>query len=206
MPPMPDSEGARLDREPAPYERSVGVSKGQLGMVVFLASLSVLFAACLVAMVVTRFSSAAWPRPQGGELPKGLLLTTSIMVGLSMTLHRAVVAARGNRQLAIVSSLNWAMLLAVAFVLSQVLNWLHVAAHDLAAETATLYPFAFFFLTGLHASHVLGGLLGLAVIRARARNLDYSSSRHEPLRLCAQYWHFLGVVWAVLAGALVLMR
>ncbi|MES1188563.1 MAG: cytochrome c oxidase subunit 3 [Myxococcales bacterium] len=32
----------------------------------------------------------------------------------------------------------------------------------------------------------------------------YSSSNHEGLSLCAQYWHFLGVVWLVLVTMLYL--
>jgi heme/copper-type cytochrome/quinol oxidase subunit 3 len=34
---------------------------------------------------------------------------------------------------------------------------------------------------------------------------DYSSSRHEGLKLCVQYWHYLGAVWLGLSATLVIM-
>ena len=202
---MPDSDAARLEREDHTYQRSFRVSKAQMGMTVFLASLSVLFGASLVAMVLTRIGGAPWPDAELTELPRGLIISTVLMGALSFVLHRAVSSVQRNRQRALLSSLNWAVALAVAFVLAQSLNWTEVASRDLGDQASTLFPFTFFFLTGLHASHVVGGLVPLLVIRGRARQQDYSSSRHEPVKLCAQYWHFLGVVWVVLGVALYLM-
>jgi heme/copper-type cytochrome/quinol oxidase subunit 3 len=37
-----------------------------------------------------------------------------------------------------------------------------------------------------------------------ASKRQYSSSRHEGLSLCAQYWHYLGVVWLILVTMLYL--
>lgn len=202
---MPHSDSVRLEGDNPSHQRSFRVSKAQLGMAVFLASLSVLFGACLLAMVLTRIGGAPWPDAELTELPRGLLVSTLLMAGLSFGLHRAVQSVRRNRQRALLGSLNWAVALGVAFVLAQSLNWMQVASRDMGAQAATLFPFTFFFLTGLHASHVVGGLIALFVIRGKACQADYSSSRYEPVRLCAQYWHFLGVVWVVLGVALYLM-
>lgn len=202
---MPDSDGDRVDRDGAAYERSFGMSKAQLGMAVFLASLSVLFAACLFAMILTRLGGAAWPEPGFRKLPRGLLVSTALMVGLSASLHRAVAAVRRNGQRTLAKSLNWAFGLGLAFVVVQVLNWMQVSLHH-SGGTTTLYPFIFYFLTGLHVAHVAGGLVPLGVIRAKAREGDYSSSNHEVVRLCAQYWHFLGIVWLVLGVSLLFLE
>jgi heme/copper-type cytochrome/quinol oxidase subunit 3 len=42
--------------------------------------------------------------------------------------------------------------------------------------------------------------LGIVLNAAVAR--EYSSSRHEGVSLCADYWHFLAVVWLVLFATL----
>jgi cytochrome c oxidase subunit 3 len=199
---MPKPDAGPHERRGRSYEPSLRASKAQLGMAVFLGSLTVLFATCLLAMVLTRLGGAAWPEPEVSELPRGLLVSTALMVALSGSLHRAVGAVRKNRQKALVGSLNWAFGLGVLFVAAQSLNWMQVSARDLASERPTLYPFTFYFLTGLHAGHVSGGLVALWLIGAKARQVGYSSSNHEPVRLCAQYWHFLGIVWVVLAVAL----
>ena len=66
------------------------------------------------------------------------------------------------------------------------------------------YAFTFYWLTALHAAHVVGGFVPLGIVIARARRRQYSSSRYEGVRLCKQYWDYLGVVWIVLLGDAVL--
>ncbi|HET9929853.1 MAG TPA: cytochrome c oxidase subunit 3, partial [Polyangiaceae bacterium] len=58
--------------------------------------------------------------------------------------------------------------------------------------------YTFYVLTGLHAAHVVGGFVPAGIVFARARRREYSSSRHEGVLLCTQYWHYLGVVWLAL--------
>jgi len=57
-------------------------------------------------------------------------------------------------------------------------------------------------LTGLHAVHVIGGFVPLLVVQAKARRREYSSSNHEGVKLCAQYWDYLGVIWLILIAVL----
>ena len=62
-----------------------------------------------------------------------------------------------------------------------------------------------FYEAWLHPSGLREGRIGLAplaVVTVKLRQGEYSSSRHEGFKLCTQYWHFLGVVWAILFGAL----
>ena len=56
----------------------------------------------------------------------------------------------------------------------------------------------------MHALHVLGGFVPLGIVIHHASRRQYSSSQHEGLSLCAQYWHYLGVVWLILAAMLYL--
>ena len=50
----------------------------------------------------------------------------------------------------------------------------------------------FYLFTGLHAAHLIGGLVLLFVVVLGA------SKRRELVDVATQYWHFLGVLWIAL--------
>jgi cytochrome c oxidase subunit 3 len=92
--------------------------------------------------------------------------------------------------------------LALAFLSVQLWNWwglirLHVTA------ASNLYAFTFFMLTGLHAAHVVGGVVLLAVVLGRALGGRYGSGRHAGVTYAAMYWHFLDAIWLLLFAVLV---
>lgn len=102
-----------------------------------------------------------------------------------------------------------AFVLAIAFVISQFLNWQEMIELKLTPKTKSLYSFSFYMLTGLHAAHVIGGLIWHIVAMQKLKSGDDStdSGRQrigETLRNTAVYWHFLGVCWVVLYGSLLL--
>jgi len=177
------------------------MSNAQLGMFLFLLSLSVLFAASLVACAITRAQAPLWRTHEMPGLPLGLAGSTLIIGALSGSLEWANRLVRENRLRTLERALWAALALGALFLLVQSFNWVEMA-RGYRASSLTLYPFTFHLLTGLHALHVLGGFvpLGYAIMKAGRR--EYSSSRHEGLKLTTQYWHFLGVVWLILLGAL----
>jgi cytochrome c oxidase subunit 3 len=63
----------------------------------------------------------------------------------------------------------------------------------------------FYWLTGLHGAHVVGGVVFLTVCLTRAARGRYSASSHLGVELCELYWHFLGIVWVVLVTTLFLV-
>jgi cytochrome c oxidase subunit III len=61
-----------------------------------------------------------------------------------------------------------------------------------------LYAWTFYFLTGLHAVHVLGGLIPMFFVTVRAARLGYTRENHRSVAYLAMYWHFLDVAWITL--------
>ncbi len=59
-------------------------------------------------------------------------------------------------------------------------------------------------LIGLHALHVLGGLVAIAILVWRGRMQLQVDEQHAAIRACALYWHFLEVVWIVFFGTLLI--
>ncbi|OFV83450.1 MAG: hypothetical protein A2Y78_10375 [Acidobacteria bacterium RBG_13_68_16] len=177
---------------------------GRLGMKILVLALSMLFAASIVGYMVIRLRASAWPPPGVPRLPGALWFSTLIIVISSGTMQTAVRAVREGRQRALRLAMLLTTLLGVAFLISQTLNWFALTASNLTAKT-NLYGFTFYMLTGLHAAHVVGGVIPLAVVTAGAWRGRYSTAFHPGVEYCAIYWHFLAVVWVVLFTLLVIV-
>jgi cytochrome c oxidase subunit 3 len=161
-----------------------------------------LFVASMFGYAMIRSRAAAWPPPGVPRLPNTLWISTLIIVASSVTIQTALGAARRGRQPALRLALAATSALGLAFLVSQGLNWFSLVAARLTVRT-NLYGFTFFTLTGLHALHVIGGLIPLGTITARAFAGRYDATRHAGIEYTAIYWHFLDVVWLVMFAVLV---
>jgi len=186
----------------SPRQPSFRISSRRLGLYVLFASLAVLFLATLVGYFVTRADSANWRGVTTPEPPSGLWLSTLLALGISLALESARRAARKNQLGALPGRLRLGIAAAVAFLGVQAVNWYSLRGVAFGSETPPHVIVGFYLLTGLHAAHVLGGFVPLGVVLSGAVAREYSSSRHEGVSLCAEYWHFLTVVWLVLFATL----
>lgn len=183
--------------DPARYIRTGGPLPGALGMRLLLASLAMVFAAALVGYFVVRARAELWPPPGVPVLPPTLWISTVLLLASSGTLAWARRGILRGDQRALRSGLLLTVLLGVAFLLSQTLNWFALVAANLTMRT-NLYGFTFYLLTGLHALHVLGGLGPLLVAARNALAGKYGADAHAGVTYIAMYWHFLDAVWLVM--------
>lgn len=172
------------------------VSWQKLMMWVFIVTDALLFAGLLVGYAFVRLASHSWP-VQGKVFHLELVgLMTFVLITSSATMASAVGAARkGNR--AMVSRFLWLTILGgAAFLAMQAFEWT-----SLIQNGASLYsnPWgvpnftaSFFVITGFHGSHVLTGLIVLAVLVFR-----WGGGRSSPagVELAGLYWHFVDLVW-----------
>jgi cytochrome c oxidase subunit 3 len=179
-----------------------GLSVRRLAMRLLLASLGMLFAAGLVAHLVIRVRSEAWPPEGSPGLPGGLWSSTLLLFVLSLVLVAAVRAARGSKRRRARRLLAAAGVLGFGFLLSQAANWTGLIAQGFVPRES-LFAFAFYVLTFLHGVHVIGGLPPLAVTAVRAGTGRYDGDT-EPVELVASYWHFLGITWLAIFAVLAL--
>lgn len=182
-----------------PFERLPWLSMGQLGMILLLVSISVLFLAANIAVLITHARAPADQRP---GLPWGTALSSGLLGWVSIELQRGLLAMRGNRFTSCLGALRRATLGAFAFLLAQAWNGRELLAFEGAPATRKLFYFSYGLLVGLHALHVLGGFVPLLIVQGKIQRREYSSSRHAGLTFCVQYWHYLGVVWLLLLGTL----
>ncbi len=174
-------------------------STGRLGMAIFLLSLSSLFAATIIGYIVVRVRAAdIWRAADLPDLPAGLWLSTILVVLCSLTIHygrRAI--TRGN-----IGALKISLLITLAlgsgFLVNQTVNWMALINAQLPPTAKSLYSFTFYLLTGLHAAHVIGGVIQLIVVTVKTFRGAYSQEYHPGIIYTAMYWHFLDIVWLVL--------
>ena len=178
---------------------------GVLGLSLFIASLTMVFGAAVVAYFVVRSRASEWPPPGTAELPAGLWLSTAFLLGVSLAIQSALGAIRRGAGPAFRRWLVAAFGLATAFLLSQAWNWQQFQLTDTRFDSH-LFGFTFYMLTGLHAAHVIGGWIALLFVVLRSRWDFYSRAGHQGVRLCAIYWHYLDVVWLILFALLIVPR
>jgi cytochrome c oxidase subunit 3 len=162
---------------------------GAVGMAVFLGACAMLFAAFLFAYLVLRRQALAWPPPGTPPFPRGAAAVNGLLLlAAGFALRRA--RTRGPAWVA------GALGLGALFLLMQVTLWGRLVAARLGPGTGTLGD-VFFALSALHALHVLGGLVAVALLLRRAR----PDARPRRLRLATIYMDFVAVVWVIIYAA-----
>lgn len=173
----------------------------QLGMGLFLASVTMLFIGLTSAYLVRRGGSD-W---QAIRIPTLLWFNTSVLLLSSGTMYLAQRAIRGDRPRTLRRWLAGTMGLGVLFLLGQWRAWQQLAAQGIYLSTNPSSSF-FYVLTGAHAFHLLGGLLFLLYVLVQAWRGLYSARRRTPVEVCGMYWHFLDGLWLYLFLFLFLFR
>jgi len=183
---------------------------GKLGIGLFLVSLGMLFAASLAGFVVIRLElgqRGLWPNDLP-SLPHGLWLSTFTLVVSSITMQWALHSVRAGRLAQLQAGMMATTLLGFCFLVVQSrcwLVWLEPVWQRWHQSNEYRYALtSFYILTGLHALHVMGGLIPLTIVTRNAFRGDYSSSFFPGVQYCAMYWHFLDAVWIVLFATLLI--
>jgi cytochrome c oxidase subunit 3 len=184
----------------------------RLGLWVFLATVTMLFAAFSSAYLV-RMASGAW-KPI--DLPAILWLSTATIVLSSAAIGVARTGGGSSRAAWIAITFG----LGVLFLAGQAVAWRALVAAGLFMPDSPHAAFLYIF-TALHGAHLVGGLVWLAVVwrsdlrwnrvlrRAPAALEPVSGATFyvacgldEQLARCATYWHFMGGLWVFLFAVL----
>ena len=176
----------------------------RFGMRLFLVSLSVLFLAGVVGYLIIRGQGHIPEPAEEIELPRGLWVSTVLLLISGWTIHRAKRHAHDNEITWLRRYLGTTFVLSVLFVGIQtpsLVALLDIHRASLAEHSFNLYGISFA-LIGVHAAHVLGGVLPLGWLFASAWRGGVGGHLQPAIHLCAIYWHFLDVVWVALFALL----
>lgn len=174
-----------------------GAAQG-IALWVFTGVATTLFTLFIVAYAM-RMDSEDWSPI---AMPGQLWLSSALLAAGSIVLQQASGRAHAGVMDEARQRLWAGGALATAFLVVQSWAWAALLTEHV---TPTGNPAGSFFyvLTALHALHVLGGLVGWAVVARRAAlRVPDPLSIAWRITLCARYWHFLFLVWVALFAAL----
>jgi cytochrome c oxidase subunit III len=182
----------------------------RLGMWAFLGSEALLFAGLFALYGAYRGHYREAFHQAGAHMDVTLgTVNTFILLTSSLTVALAVWAARAGRPRAIVPLLGTTLAFAAAFL---VLKGIEYAQHfregllpgryyanvEMPFAGAKIFTTLYFFMTGLHAIHVVVGMIVLAWALRRALRLRWTPEHHTGLELGAMYWHLVDLIWIFL--------
>jgi len=178
-----------------------------IGFWLVLAALGMLFVSSMLLYTLMRTHVFGRISEKPVEMPYLAWGSTAVLLAASFAIHRSVVAIRRERLATCLRYLYITSALAVVFLIVQSPCMAQVLAEhrqfrDAAAANKVPGEFApvsiyglVFILILLHALHVVGGIVALAVVTWRARNRAYDHENYMGIQFAARYWHFLDIVW-----------
>ncbi|MBL8078642.1 MAG: heme-copper oxidase subunit III [Anaerolineales bacterium] len=196
----------KLNEESDGDEHSYAYKTGtnRIGLWLFLLSDGFVFA----GLLVMRSNLLGLTRPPLNQL-LGLGVTSVLLIS-SFFMNRGETALAYGDVKAFMRNTMITFILGLGFLLGVVLVEWRLAAHEgLIASfgNPAVGPVGavFYMMTGMHAFHVLTGLIFLAVVWNNARKGLYTAEKHYPAEAAAVYWHFVDLVWIFFYPALYLI-
>ena len=170
-------------------------SRGIVGMACLIVAESAIFIIFVVAYIFYMGKSLSGPTPHDVlDLP---IFSTICLLSSSITVHFAVHDLRADK---ISRSSRWlasTVLLGGIFIASTAREWYElIYRHGLTIRT-NLFGTTFYSLVGLHASHVIAGLIMLGIALIFSLKGKVNSSHADRLEVLSIYWHFVDAVWVV---------
>lgn len=164
-------------------------------MICLIIAESAIFIIFVVAYLYYLGKDLSGPTPrQVLELP---ILNSICLLSSSATVTFASRTLRKGHAKRFAFWLSVTIALGAYFLLGTAREWHHLI-HDVGLTIQTnLFGTTFYSLVGLHASHVVIGLLALSVVMAFAIAGSVKREHAERVHVLALYWHFVDVVWVV---------
>lgn len=125
-------------------------------------------------------------------------INTLILLTSGVTVTWAHWALKRNDQKHLVIGLALTVLLGIAFLCCQAIEYKEAYEHFDLTLSAGIYGTTFFMLTGFHGAHVTIGTIMLMVITGRAWYGHFTPHNHFAFEGVAWYWHFVDFVWLFL--------
>ncbi len=180
----------------------------KLGMWLFIFTEILLFGGLFIVYSVYRYRFPVEFHLAHEELSVSIgFINTVILLISSMTVAMSITALQlGNKKLTLIL-LATTMLLAVVFLVNKYFEWGAKIHHDIYPGSEFLMSLSkgdmlffglYFFMTGLHALHIIAGLALLGVVFVKIKNGTVNQNRYSLLENGGLYWHLVDLIWIFL--------
>lgn len=170
-------------------------SRGRVGMFCLIAAEAAIFTIFVVAYLFYLGKSLSGPTPQ--QVLGIPIFNTICLLSSSLSIHFADRALERG-QIAVFKIL-WFITFALGaiFLIGTGREWDHLIYTSGLTISTNLFGTTYYSLVGLHAFHVIVGLLGLGLVMVVALRSKLRQEHAGRVGVLSMYWHFVDAVWVV---------
>lgn len=180
----------------------------KLGMWLFLFTEMLLFGGLFLVYAAYRYAHPDDFKAAALEMDLTIgTINTIILLTSSLTVVLGITALRNNRKNLSVIFLLFTLVLGLVFLINKSFEWGTKFQHGIypkGPEMVTLpngqvlYFGLYFTMTGLHALHVLVGMVFLAVILILIIREKINMDNHQKFENAGLFWHLVDIIWIFL--------
>jgi len=188
----------------APHDE-VGI---KIGMWLFLFTELILFGGMFIVYAVYRFKNPAQFELASKELDTFIgTVNTIVLLTSSLTVALSIAAIQQGRRRLSMMFLSVTLVLGTAFLVNKYFEWSHKFSAGIYPQSPELlklpsgeilYFGLYYVMTGLHAFHVIVGMVVLMVMLAMVTRGSITREHHVRLETGALYWHLVDIIWIFL--------
>ena len=166
-----------------------------------IGSIVMMFAGLTSAYIVKR-NQANWIT---FDLPPAFWYSTGVIIASSIALFFAGRSFRHREMVKYRWLITVTTLLGVLFIALQLYGFKQLWAKGITLQASVSYSFLYV-IAGLHVVHVIGGIIALLLLFAKAFSKRIRNYNSIPLELVSTYWHFVAILWVYLLIFLLMIR
>ncbi|MBV9436406.1 MAG: heme-copper oxidase subunit III [Acidobacteria bacterium] len=170
-------------------------ARGPVGMLALIVAESAIFFIFVVAYIYNIGRSISGPTPK--EVLDVPIFITICLLSSSLTIWLAERAVARDRRGMFTFWWLTTFLLGSIFLGGTAREWHTLIYRDNFTISTNLFGTTFYSLVGLHATHVLVGLVGILIVLVFALFRKVDSAHAYRLNVFGLYWHFVDTVWVV---------
>ncbi len=192
-PTIPHGTGSQVNAANA--EPWVMPYKGRVGMYALILAESAIFIIFVIAYIYYIGRSTYGPQPK--EVLEVPILASICLLSSSLTIWLAERALH-KRAMGLFSA--WwggTILLGLVFMIYTALEWKKLIYTDGLTVSTNLFGTTYFCLVGLHAFHVIVGLIMLSLVFCFGLMGKLTPNHTERVEVLSLYWHFVDAIWVV---------
>ena len=170
-------------------------ARGRLGMYCLIAAEAAIFTIFVIAYLFYMGKSVSGPSPR--DVLHVPVVFTIFLLSSSISIDLAVRSLRNAKVGAFTRWWSLTFVLGAAFLLGTAMEWRHLIYDEGLTIQTNLFGTIYFSLVGLHAFHVVVGLLGLLTVLLLTLLGNVRGEHAGRIDVLALYWHFVDTVWVV---------
>jgi cytochrome c oxidase subunit 3 len=180
----------------------------KIGMWMFIFTELLLFGGLFIVYSVYRFRNQEAFSMAARELNLTIgIINTVILMASAACIGMATVAIRQGRKKLTLAMIWASILLGIVFLVNKYFEWDLKITHGLFPGSEhlhelghgdTLFFGLYFFMTGLHALHLLIGLVFMGFMLVFVSRKKINSGNCVQLDNCSLYWHLVDLIWLFL--------